>query len=93
MVGKEEGKAWAKAHNSMYYMSLVKDYGCMCILAHVRRYHIQLPAYHSSWLTGFYSDGTVKNRAGLQGPFVHIASCLSTVGEKGTPKPQRMLPL
>ena len=57
VVGKEEGKAWAKAHNS------------------------------------FYSDGTVKNRAGLQEPFVHIASCLSTVVEKGAPKPQRMLPL
>ena len=92
MVGKEEGKAWAKAHNSMY-MSLVRDCGCMWILAHVHVYHIQLPAYRSSWLTGFYSDGTVKNRAGLQEPFVHIASCLSTVVEKGAPKPQRMLPL
>ena len=89
MVGKEEGKAWGKAHNSMCECSCetmsvyVRILACVHVFTHSH-------ACCSPLLAGFYSDATVKNRAALQEPFVQIANCLSTVGEKGLQSPQGM---
>lgn len=82
VVGEDEGKEWAKAHNSMCEKEFVCVYHYICLHVHDIVHGMYSVIHHSALLAGFYSDATVKNRAALQEPFVRIASCLSSVGER-----------